>query len=722
MFIKRLLLGLVTSTALLALCLPGTARADGAFRTVLVIDASSSMRRTDPTDLRKVAAELFVDLARRGDQIAVTGFDEHARQSTGEFITVAGPESRERIKAAIRAIGNDGKWTDFTAGLGEARKLLGSVATKPGDQQLILFLTDGRCEPDPEGTLAQGVKSPREREQACQDQVLGPMASSLGGARVYAIGLSKNAPAAFLDELGRRTGGQGVVTLDPRELPQLFAGVYARLLGSRLQEGDVSGQASFEVYQGAEVLDLVIVGRADRTGTLKAPSGEAMAIDNREPDRVYFVAATEYRFYKIRDPRPGTWTLEVAGKGTRRFATLQHFDLTLAFVDVPAAIENGRALPLRARLASPSGGMPPMEFLDRHAMFAHVQAPAGQDGGGTSEPMRLEMKRQDDGTFAAEFTPGTLGEHTLGLELEPRSEGVLSRQARNLATLTVIPPVHLRAATVDAGAIKQGQSGQATLSLAGSEVGVALELSLALAGDEAGARLLGTMTMKPQAVALSPDGSDSFALAFTVSEDAPPGRHDLRLTITPTAPEGFGDRAVTVPLIIEVVPLSFWERYGRMVQYSAGGVLFLIILLGIFLPARFKKRAILYYADVRDPDMVRRSSYPLGTRAKRGFYRPARVALGPSGPVKKGGAVRLQAGPGGAVDVHPVAAGAIVLKTPLPGDDSDDGDVDAELGRAVASDPDGEERPRVPLKDGCFRMAAGVGYEIKGSGLVFWYK
>jgi hypothetical protein len=36
----------------------------------------------------------------------------------------------------------------------------------------------------------------------------------------------------------------------------------------------------------------------------------------------------------------------------------------------------------------------------------------------------------------------------------------------------------------------------------------------------------------------------------------------------------------------------------------------------------------------------------------------------------------------------------------------------------------GDERPRVPLdaRRGSFRMLPGTGYEIEGSGLVFWYK
>lgn len=703
----------------LALCAP-SAHADTSFRTVLVIDASSSMKRTDPSDLRKVAAELYVDLARRGDRIAVTGFDEKARQSTNGFIAITDTDRRARLKQAIRAIGNDGKWTDFTAGLEEAKRLLAGSAERPGEQSLVVFLTDGRCEPDPKGPLAAEARTSEQRTELCKQKTLDELAGQLGGARVYAIGLSKGAPAAFLEELGRRTGGQGVVTMDPKALPSLFAGVYARLLGSQLREDDIDTRAGFEVYEGARAIDIMIVGKSERTGVLRDPAGSEIAIDNRDPERVYFVAASEYRFYKIQAPRPGTWTVELAQPAKHRLATLQHFDLELSLVSPPGALELGQSVTLRGRLASAdasgeagAGTLPPMDFLDRHEMSAVIGEPGGV--------VKLAMTRADDGTFTVAYQPKQLGKLPIGLALEPKSGGVLSRALPIAATLEVIPPVHLRAQPVRTEPVKQRASATATLELAGSEAGVPLVLSLALGTPEgapaSAQRALSHITLSPAEVSLPETGEQtSFTLEVAVADRAPGGEHALALTLTPTSPAGFADRAVTVPFVVTVVPLGFWERYGTWVMRGAAGLALLLLVLGFIVPARFKKRAIVYYADIRDPDMIRRSSYPLGSKQKRGFYRAARIALGPSGPVKKGGSVLLCARSGGGIDALPGSKGAAVYRVDLD-TDSDDPD------RALVSDLDPDERPRVTLtKDGRFRMSANVGYEIAGSGFVFWYK
>ncbi|MEM9491157.1 MAG: hypothetical protein AAGC55_18550, partial [Myxococcota bacterium] len=526
------------------------------------------------------------------------------------------------------------------------------------------------------------------------------------------------------DELGRRTGGRGAVTLQPAALPALFAEVYAGLLGSRLEQGEVKGRTEITVFPGAETLDLVVVGKSERTETLSDPDGRTIAIDNRSPDRVYYAGSEQYRFFKIRDPQPGRWSLSADSPASRGFAALQHFDLQLTFVDPPQAVELGQTLSLRGRLATTDGTVPSAEFLDRHVLTAESRAGAGDDADRPGQAEVLPMARGDDGNYHARFTPKSLGEYALSLRLSPRADGVLSRATDTLARVAVIPPVHLTAAPVAVGPLKQGDTATATLDLSACKVGVTLDLALALTGDDDSASSTLALQLAETQVRIAPAGLSAstdtgdgrhFTLSLSATDDALPGPTTLTLTVTPTAPSGFADRAIAIPVRAEIVALTFWERYGRLIQYSAGTVLALFLLLGIVTPARFKKRSILYYMDVRDPDLPRRSSYPLGTRVKRGFYRAARVALGPSGPVKRGGVVALRAHSGGAVIARPLGGNATVYRTAIPSDDSDSFD------DGFGDDAD-DSRTEVPLKDGCFRAAAGVAYQIGGSGFLFWHR
>jgi hypothetical protein len=127
-------------------------------------------------------------------------------------------------------------------------------------------------------------------------------------------------------------------------------------------------------------------------------------------------------------------------------------------------------------------------------------------------------------------------------------------------------------------------------------------------------------------------------------------------------------------------------------------------VLGFALPPRFDRRLTLHYEDRRDPDLPRKATYPLGVKAKAGFYRGARLLAGATGPVRTGGVVELRPASGRGVSARPLGGKAA---RELPRED------------AGGLGPAPEPRP-VTLKDGVFRCAPGARYEIDGTGLVFW--
>jgi hypothetical protein len=683
--------------ALALLALPAIARAAGALRTVLVIDASSSMLSTDPKELRKVAAELFVDLARYGDEIAVTGFDGGVRDSTGGFVAIRSPEDRARLKAAIRAVGKDGAWTDFTAGLGEARRLLAGVKEEAGDQSFVVFLTDGRCDPDPKGPLGEAARADKTGTEAlCRRRVLDTTVPSLGKARLYAVGLSRGAPRELLEDMGRRTGGVGLATDRAEELPRIFAEVYARLLGSTLVEGDAAEEVPITVDEGALSLDVVVVGPRTLTAQLFRPDGREVARDNHKPEIEYFADTPQYRFFKVALPPVGVFRLKVGGGKGGRYAALQNLDLRLAFVDPPDVLEYGTKASFKVRLATPGGRIPGAAFLDRHQV-AVTGAFKERCADTWLQHANRAVPRGPDDLWAYNLTMQTAAPRLcLVAEMVPGPGGVLSRRSP-MAEVRLVPPIHLKAAKVAFGRVKQGQGAKATLDLSGSEIGETLKVDLALTARP-------DLPLSPASITVDPEGSRTFELALTVDRDAKPGLDARKLTVRPVEPRGFEGRAVEIDVTVDVVPLTFWERYGPWVKVGAGVSLFLFLLLGIVAPARFKRSLMLHYRDMRDPALPRESAYPAGVKVKARFYRSARLLLSATGPVRAGGVIELSPAPGGGVIARPLAGRSI---KELPREDT------SGLGMT------GEGRD-VPLVKGQFRCAPGTRYEVTGAGLVFW--
>ncbi len=680
--------------------------AEGTLRTVLVIDASSSMRATDPKQLRKAAAELYVDLARDGDQIAVTGFDGAARESMGKFITIRGPSDRNELKSAIRSVGNDGNWTDFTAGLTEAKRLLDSAKDEAGDQEFVLFLTDGRCDPDPKGALFEAAKSEKKRpEEKCQDQVLRELVPALGRARLYAIGLSKSAPKAFLETAGRQSGGVGLATDRAEELPRLFADVYARLLGSRLVSGDAQPQIDIAVGEGVATLDAIVVGAPQLTIALKNPAGGEIPLDNKTPEQVYFADSPTYKLVKVTKPAPGNYKLSILSNAQgARYAVLQNLDLRLDFFDVPDVIEIGKERRFHARLATPGGKTPPLEFLDRHEFSvrsAQVAEHCLNALGGAVNP-GVKLNRGNDGIYEFTLKPTARGEMCFSASFTPGSGGVLSRIGYS-KVIRIVPPLHLQAKDIVFGAVKQQSHGRAQLSLEGSEIGEAITIEI-LPRDKESMPIDLVFNPSPLKFAVATDGSRVFDIEVNADRDAKPGDRSFPIKIVPVQPKGYEERAKEAVLSIRVTPLSFWERYGFWVKVSIGILIGLFLLIGIFGPARFRKGTMLYYKDIRDPELPREGSYALSAKAKAGFYRGARVWVSAAGPVRSKGALLLRAGPGGTVIGKP-ADNRKVLDVPQ----------DSEAGGFS-----GDKKPVALNKDGQFRVMPGTRYEIDGAGFVIW--
>jgi len=695
---------LLCSAALIAASAHATveARADGALRTVLVIDASSSMRGTDPRELRKVAAELFVDLGRDGDELAVVGFDGAQRDAMSSLVVVRGAEDRAVVKRAVRAVGNDGAWTDFTAGLEGARRLLAAKPRAAGDQDLIVFLTDGRCDPDPRGPLFGPDAPPTgggkaKGEELCQRRVLDEIVPALGKARIYAVGLSKSAPRAFLDELGRRTGGIGVATDRADDLPRLFADIYARLFGSRLVEGPSASSIPLVVDDGASSIDVVVVGPPKLGLRLFDPKGAEIAPGPDRPS-VSFAESPAYRLLRVDAPLVGSHRLEIGGGGAGgRYAFLQNLDLHLGFPGLPEVIETGKPLELTLRLATPGGKIPESAFLDRHAFsLSKIEgATRCEDADfAAAEPVPLRPLR--DGSFSGSITPSRKGGVCLLGRMTPGEAGVLTREIRSPA-VRVIPPIHLRAEVASGfGAVKQGNHSSATISLEGSEVGELVFTELEFSG------LADGLSIGHKAPEIGPGSARTFYVSLDVGRDALPGPREIELKIIPRKPKGFEERAVSVRIPLNVVRLTFWERYGRIIEMGLVGLFTLLLVLGLVLPARFRRGSMLHYEDRREPDLPRQARFPLGAKARAGLYRSARILVGPMGPVRRGGVVELRAGPGGAVLARPLGRKK-ALELPREGDF-------------------GGGEPREPkLVKGYFRVLPGVKYSIEDTGLVFWW-
>lgn len=107
-----------------------------------VVDVSGSMSGNDPTNRRRDAVNLLIDLAGQGDRLLGAGFDDSYKEIFART-TIAGTSTKSALKAAAKKnIGNFGG-TDYNVGLGRAYDSLAAEPLNPQVPKSAIFLTDG---------------------------------------------------------------------------------------------------------------------------------------------------------------------------------------------------------------------------------------------------------------------------------------------------------------------------------------------------------------------------------------------------------------------------------------------------------------------------------------------------------------------------------------------------------------------------------------------------
>ena len=107
-----------------------------------IVNVSGSMAGNDPTNRRREAVSLLVNLAGQGDRLVGTGFDGGFREIFPRT-TIAGASTKAALKsAARRKIGNFGG-TDYNVAFANAFAALSADPLNPSVPKSAIFLTDG---------------------------------------------------------------------------------------------------------------------------------------------------------------------------------------------------------------------------------------------------------------------------------------------------------------------------------------------------------------------------------------------------------------------------------------------------------------------------------------------------------------------------------------------------------------------------------------------------
>ena len=286
------------------------ATSDAQLDAILVIDASGSMKETDPNKLGLEGVKLFVDMLGLTDnQVGVVTYGSDVSQ-TYPMSLVKNQSDKENIKNFVDGITRDLEYTDITSGLKEAVKML-NQRNASGNSPLIVVFTDGN----------NAIGGVANRTPADIDKDLAAIISQAQseGYPIYTIGLNDNGKLneAYLEKISVDTKAKAFATKDPAELPDILTEIFAAHSNLKVQSlGPITGTGNFEEVvvniPNGNVLEanLSATSKSSVEFKLVDPNGNEQTIPSQN---ITLHTSNSYSLLKLARPMQGDWKLYVKG-------------------------------------------------------------------------------------------------------------------------------------------------------------------------------------------------------------------------------------------------------------------------------------------------------------------------------------------------------------------------------------------------------------------------
>lgn len=259
----------------------------------LLLDSSSSMKSSDPNDVRKEGARMIMDHLAGLENIFVVDFDNTSRWLNPDMFNNWDPQALKRIIDQIDSDGN----TYIGGGLNTMQQALdGSLPG--GSDGVVLLLTDGQ---DNTGNTIDNLGWYKDRNYP-----------------IYTISYKDQADKSLMNTIAGATNGRYIQANSPGEVLTAFLEIVNDLKGLNkltsqnilIYPGQRVKSRPFIVEIGSRLLKFINTWPGSTVGMqLHSPAGK---VYNSSNCGSWLTGAT-YILAEISDPEPGTWYAEFEG-------------------------------------------------------------------------------------------------------------------------------------------------------------------------------------------------------------------------------------------------------------------------------------------------------------------------------------------------------------------------------------------------------------------------
>lgn len=286
----------------------GSGNKDTKYDIEVVVDASGSLKKTDPENNRYTAIDIFLQTLREnGNNVGSVVFTQNIEEDTG-LKDMNNKSSKEKLSNQIRGYVPGKGDTNIGLALQKAVDALNSG--EKGREKIILMLSDGNTDLG----SSEGTKKSLEIERKAVEQCV------TDGIKVYGICLNSNGAANLKEfqDITTPTSGSFLEVKSSENLVSALKDFYAQIFKTKyisdtktIKNGEASKSIEVPSY-GVEELNITINNASKLTDVIiNKPNGveisknEFSGISSRIGD---------YYFVKITNPDAGVWGVTVKGE------------------------------------------------------------------------------------------------------------------------------------------------------------------------------------------------------------------------------------------------------------------------------------------------------------------------------------------------------------------------------------------------------------------------
>lgn len=307
--IKKLLALLVVVTVIAAGFV--TSNADGTaesgvnkFNVVLVLDASESMKKTDPDGYRYEALEQFIFmLADTDNYLGCVVFDTKIKAES-ELSLVTGQEEKNAVIETLESVSPNHGYTNIGDALQAAVDMI-ETSGNPDLPSVIVFLSDGNTDMPTDSEIEESLETKADAIEEARD----------AGIAIYSVCLNANGSADIteMQQISEATGGVFNEVTTAADLQDVLSSFYALIYNT------VPVPIEAEVFPDSGII----------TKTFNIPGlgveeanfliyGEVDSITIYDPTGAEYPAETLINstcgMAKVMNPVPGDCTVEIHGE------------------------------------------------------------------------------------------------------------------------------------------------------------------------------------------------------------------------------------------------------------------------------------------------------------------------------------------------------------------------------------------------------------------------